>query len=222
MLKDIKLNMLFPIKYEPNNLEKLNILGEESNKKTITKIKEEQSYNCKEWFSYCYRSKPISKTFQLTGSPLLNKDSGCFIERLELNQPVRTMIGLHKNQTCQYKLAKSNLSFNIGKINVLLFPFGTGFIQMEIIAHDYTEKMLLDLNAQLSSVQMKAKFSYNLNIAKDVKENKVLTLKEVIYKILQLQSYISFCTYKEETLGKAYTLVFFTGILEKKQTIFIF
>lgn len=212
MLDFVKINLLVPFKYNPENFVKLMVPIED--KSAIGKsdsVKEKQTFDQKTWFDYCFFWQPIPQSSQLEGSPLMDKESHSYIKRIELSQVQRKAIGLHHNESKQYLLEKENVKFQIGKIKLMFFGFGIGFIVFEVSAQKLIAEQLLDFNAALHAISWSSKFTYEQSIDKAQKKIVKLSLKEVVKKILDLQEYIPLRPYGNTGIKQCYSLVYCTG-----------
>ena len=223
MLENVKINMLIPVRFDAADFDKIADRKRTVGKERAKELQAEEAYGSGEWFDYCFRFHPVGRSYQLESSPLLDPEGGCCVRRVELNQPVRARLGLHQNENCEYLLSRGNIPFYLGKLRLLFFPFGTAFIQIEITARELGSAQLLDLNAQLGAVRLRERFSYLAADPEDFRKKRpvFLTMRQLIEKLLSLQSYVPLSPYEGETLGKAYTLVYFTGQLPEEEEPFL-
>lgn len=208
-------NLLIPFAFESGEWDKVDDCKEEPSKKVIEQIKENDNYSCKEWFSYCFKNLPVNETLQMVGSPLLNGEDGTFVKRIEFNQPVRVLLGLHKNENRICSMKKENIDFRFGKIRLLFFKFGLGMIHLEVESENLAPEELLNFCEQLGSIRKDVKFTYENKVAKDSTVTIVGTIKKLIEKILSLQNYIQLSTYKRETFSKAYLQEYLVGSVDQ-------
>lgn len=137
-------NLLSPFVFEKDEWEKIDDCKEQPSKEIIEHIKENGNYGNQKWYAYCFRDLPVNETFQMGGSPLLNDEGGTLVKRIEINQPVRALLGLHKNENRIYSMKKGDINFRFGKIRLLFFKFGLGMIRLEIESADLTPEELVN------------------------------------------------------------------------------
>lgn len=108
-----------------------------SSKEIIDKCRAYGNYGCAEWFRYCFRNKSIENNFQMVNSPLVM--AGDYrMSRVEMNG-IRSLIGLHHNETAVYTLVKNRIDFTVGKIRILFTQRGIAFLHLEVFAADLEE-----------------------------------------------------------------------------------
>lgn len=208
-------NLLIPFAFNLSEWEKIGDCKEQPPREIIEQIKENGNYGSKEWFSYCFKDLPVNETFQMGGSPLLNDESGILVKRIELNQPVRALLGLHKNENRICSMKRENIDFRLGKVRLLFYKAGLGMIHLEVESENLTTEQLLNFCEQLASIQKDVKFTYENKVAKDSTVTIVASFKKLIEKVLSLQSYVKLSTYKKETFGKAYLQEYLVGNIEQ-------
>lgn len=165
-------------------------------------------------FHYCFRPCSLMKSFQLNGSPLLNLGEQAIVKRFELTQEQRSKVGIHKNENCQYWLAKEKIRFRIKKIKVWFLRWGNAFVTVEISQDGLNEAEVLDLTAQLSSLQRKSSIAYEQATGKEQRTVRTFTVAELVKNLIALQTYVPLKPYLNETFQKAYGM--FCGILSKE------
>lgn len=215
-------NLLIPFVFEKEDWNKIDDYKEVLSQEKIKNLKESSQYDSKEWFSFCFRDLSVKETFQMQGSPLLCREHGALVKRLELNQPIRSRLGLHQKENAIYHLVKDHINFRLGKIRLLFFQFGLGMIHLEIESCSLSTDELLNLSEQLAAIQKDVKFSYENKIAKDSKELVVNSIKKMINNILSVQSYIKLSPYRKETFGKAYSQEYLMGNIDQNMSPYFF
>lgn len=195
--------------------EKIDDCQEIPQKETVEDIKRDSLYSSKEWFAYCFKDLPVNETFQMGGSPLLNTADGTIVKRVEFNQPVRALLGVHKNENRICTLKKEKIDFRFGKIRLLLFKTGLGMIHLEITGNELSTYELLNFTEQITAIQKDIKYTYENKVAKDLVETVNGSIKELVGKILSIQTYVKFSPYKKETFGKAYIQEYITGDIDQ-------
>lgn len=214
MLDFAKIHLIVPFKYHPESfvkLEKMSFIEGKETAEELDTIKRNQSFDQKIWFNYCFSSRPVPQSSQLEGSPIIDKASYSYIKRVELSQVQRKAIGLHHNESKQYILKKENIGFQIGKIRLMFSSFGIGFIVFEVSAQNLTAEQLLDLNASLYSISRGSKFIYEQSIDKSQTKKIEVSLKEVVKKTLDLQTYVPLRPYSDLGIRQCYSLIYCTG-----------
>ena len=215
MIDKAACNLLIPFAFEMFEWEKIDDCKGQPPKEIVEQIKENGNYGSQEWFSYCFKDLPVNETFQMGGSPLLNDDNGILVKRIEVNQPVRALLGLHKNENRICSMKKENIDFRLGKIRLLFYKAGLGMIHLEVKSENLTTEQLLNFCEQLASIQKDVKFTYENKVAKDSAVTIAASFKKLIEKVLSLQSYVKLSTYKKETFGKAYLQEYLVGNIEQ-------
>lgn len=208
-------NLLIPFAFDLSEWEKIDDCKEQPLRETIEQIRENGNYGSKEWFSYCFKNLPVNETFQMGGSPLLNDESGTLVKRIELNQPVRVLLGLHKNENRICFIKRENINFRLGKVRLLFYKAGLGMIHLEVESENLATEQLLNFCEQLASIQKDVKFTYENKVAKDSSVTVVASFKKLVEKILSLQNYVKLSTYKKETYGKAYMQEYLVGNVDQ-------
>lgn len=211
-------HVMIPLGFETSNFSQLIPLKEEKSvtRKELLKMDEAQrAVDKKIWFQYCFSPGVISRTFQLEGSPLLDDGNDALVRRFDLAQVHRETIGLHKNENCEYFFVKDSICFQIKKVRIWFFRWGTAFLTVEVCKDHLTEEDALNLTARICSVQSKIVISYKKATGKNQYETKSFTIKEVIDRFLNLQTYIRLYPYPNETYKKAYCL--FYGIVNETE-----
>lgn len=208
-------NLLIPFAFDLSEWEKIDDCKEQPPRETIEQIRENGNYGSKEWFSYCFKNLPVNETFQMGGSPLLNDESGTLVKRIELNQPVRVLLGLHKNENRICFIKRENINFRLGKVRLLFYKAGLGMIHLEVESENLATEQLLNFCEQLASIQKDVKFTYENKVAKDSSVTVVASFKKLVEKILSLQNYVKLSTYKKETYGKAYMQEYLVGNVDQ-------
>lgn len=204
-------NLLIPFSFEKDAWDRISNCKELPSKAQVEDIKKSKQYDSRIWFAYCFRELPINETFQMSGSPLICNNESALVKRIEITQPVRFLLGLHKNENRICTLVKEHIDFKIGKIRLLFFEFGLGMIHIETEGEALTTEKLLNFSEQLSAIQKDVEFSYENKVAKDQTEVIVTSIKQVINKLLSIQTYIHLGPYKKETFGKAYLQEYLVG-----------
>ena len=74
---------------------------------------------------------------------------------------------------------------------------------------------LLNFTEQITAIQKDIKYTYENKVAKDSVETVNGSIKELIRKILSIQTYVKFSPYKKETFGKAYIQEYITGDIDQ-------
>lgn len=208
-------NLLIPFAFKKTEWSRIDDCKEEPSKEIIEQIKENGNYSSQEWFSYCFKDLPVNETFQMGESPLLNAEGGTLVKRIEFNQPMRAFLGLHKNENRICTLKKDHINFRIGKIRLLFFKFGLGIIHVEVTAENLSSEELLNFSEQLAAIQKDVKFTFENKLSKDSAETVVGSIKKLIDKILDVQSYVSLRPYKKETFAKAYLQEYLAGSINR-------
>jgi len=72
----------------------------------------------------------------------------------------------------------------------------------------------LNFSEQLAAIQKDVKFTFENKVSKDSAETVVCSIKKLIEKILDVQSYVSLRPYKKETFGKAYLQEYLVGSID--------
>lgn len=208
-------NLLIPFAFEKTEWSRIDDCKEEPSKEVIEQIKENGNHGSQEWFSYCFKDLPVNETFQMGGSPLLNDEGGAIVKRIEFNQPMRSFLGLHKNENRICTLKKDRIDFRIGKLRLLFFKFGLGIIHVEVTTESLSSEELLNFSEQLAAIQKDVKFTFENKLSKDTTETVVGSIKKLIEKILDVQNYISLRPYKKETFSKAYLQEYLAGSIDR-------
>lgn len=211
MINKAVCNLLLPFSFERADWEKIDDCQNIPQKETVENIKRDSLYSSKEWFAYCFKYLPVNETFQMGGSPLLNTADGTMVKRVEFNQPVRALLGVHKNENRICTLKKEKIDFRFGKIRLLLFKTGLGMIHLEITSNELSTDEVLNFTEQITAIQKDIKFTYEIKVSKDSVETVTGSLKELVGKILSIQTYVRLSPYKKETFGKAYIQEYITG-----------
>ena len=195
MLRTVKLNVLIPLNYDISDFSKSLEETIAVSKAEIDDYHSEKLLDNEKWFHYCFRTKPIEKNFQMANSPLVSNGE-YLVSRIELNSVARSVIGLNNNLTSTYRLLNSNATFRIGMIRILLFKNGIGFLHFEVEASN------IDCDAARSFVSAFGKiassrpcFVYSKRISKTETEEMQITFKELIARVVNLQSYIALRLY---------------------------
>ncbi len=196
MLRTVKLNVLIPLNYDISDFSKSLEETIAVSKAEIDDYHSEKLLDNEKWFHYCFRTKPIEKNFQMANSPLVSNGE-YLVSRIELNSVARSVIGLNNNLTSTYRLLNSNATFRIGMIRILLFKNGIGFLHFEVEASN------IDCDAARSFVSAFGKiassrpcFVYSKRISKTETEEMQITFKELIARVVNLQSYIALRLYE--------------------------
>lgn len=207
-------NLLIPFAFEKTEWSKIDDCMDEPSKETVVQIKANGNYGSREWFSYCFKDLPVNETFQMGGSPLLNTADGTMVKRVEFNQPVRALLGVHKNENRICTLKKEKINFRFGKIRLLLFKTGLGMIHLEINSNELSPDEVLNFTEQITAIQKDIKYTYENKVAKDSVEIVNGSIKELVGKILSIQTYVRLSPYKKETFGKAFIQEYITGDID--------
>ena len=215
MINKAVCNLLIPFSFEMADWEKIDDCQEIPQKETVEDIKRDSLHSSKEWFAYCFKDLPVNETFQMGGSPLLNTADGTMVKRVEFNQPVRALLGVHKNENRICTLKKEKIDFRFGKIRLLLFKTGLGMIHLEITGNELSTDELLNFTEQITAIQKDIKYTYENKVAKDSVETVNGSIKELVGKILSIQTYVKLSPYKKETFGKAYIQEYITGDIDQ-------
>lgn len=208
-------NLLVPFSFEMADWDKIDDCQELPQKEIIEDIKRNSRYGSKEWYAYCFKDLPVYETFQMGGSPLLNNAGGVLVKRIEFNQPVRVLLGLHKNENRVCTLKKEHIDFCFGKIRLLLFKTGLGMIHLEIDSSKLSPDEFLNFSEQITAIQKDIKFTYENKLAKDLAEIVMGSIKQLVGKILSIQTYVKLSPFKKETFGKAYIQEYIVGDIEQ-------
>lgn len=118
MIEKAMCNLLIPFAFEKTEWSRIDDCKGEPSKEKIVQIKENGKYGSREWFSYCFKNLPVNETFQMGDSPLLNNKGGTLVKRIEFNQPMRSILGLHKNEKRMCSLKKERINFKIPKARI--------------------------------------------------------------------------------------------------------
>ena len=222
MIDKLVCSLLIPIEFDRNVWNQIEDTSSAYLKSYIENIKINKQYGSKAWFEYCFRPIPVKETFQLGGSPLISKADGGLVKRIELTQPVRSLLGIPKDENRICKLLRDKIAFRIGKIRLLLFSFGKGIVYIETMSEDLEIEQVLNLSEQLAAVQKDAEFSYENKVAKDEIEEIAFSMKKVIKNLLSLQTYIPLRSYKKENFSKAHVQLYLTGNISDDNDKLIF
>ena len=190
MFQIVKYNLLIPFLYDSEQKYKLSEDKIDLNKEVINECISKGDFASKIWFQRCFRSKPLERNYQMSGSPLLI-DERYKMTRVDLDSVVRNRIGLHKNENVNYRLERDDITFLIPKIRLLFTNNRIGFIQMEMLANNLDEVTSRKMGYTLSKVTgNNPQISYRKKISKDESENITISLKQLIENIVNLQSYV--------------------------------
>jgi hypothetical protein len=208
-------NLLIPFSFKTEDWDKIDNCKKPPSKEIIEDIKRNVLYDSEEWFSFCFKNLPVHETFQLKGSPLICNAAGNLVKRIEFNQPVRAMLGLHPRENRLCTLKREQIDFKFGKIRLLFFKFGLGMVHLEIESCDLSTDELLNFSEQLAAIQKDVKFSYENKVSRDSTETIERSIKQVIEKVLSVQNYIKLSPYKKETFGRAYIQEYLVGNIDQ-------
>lgn len=196
MFQIVKYNLLIPIQYELKNIYKLSEERMEINKADVNICKANREFNSKLWFQYCFKEKAFEKNYQMINSPLL-QDETYKMTRIEMDSVVRDMIGISKRENTTYVMDKNGISISIGKVRMLFTNNRIGFIHIEILASDIDENAIRKLGYAFSKVtSSQPKISYQIKRSKEQVEDVTISFKEIIERIVALQTYIPISIYE--------------------------
>ena len=200
MFEKVKLNVLIPLEYNREDFDKT---LEPSRENTITREERQrlkESIDSSDWFHCCFRSKPIEKTFQLNGSPLLEDEGPYQMSRMELDSVMRTSVGIQNNENAVYTLdGQSDISFMISKVHILFTRSRVAFLHLEILGQNLSDGDTRTLVSSFSNiVSTMPKMNFERRISRDESEAITVSFKEVINNIIALQTYIPLGLYRKE------------------------
>lgn len=118
-------------------------------------------------FLQCFFPKPVSSTWRMQNSRLLQRDEDALLVRIELVQTMRNRIGLHNNHSRSYMLEKERFCFEIRSVRLWFTRFRPVYLSFEIQGENIDCDDLLDLAAQLSNIQRKNAIIYKKKISKE-------------------------------------------------------
>ncbi len=159
-------------------------------------------------FSTYFASRPLKPSFQLNGSILLDKQNSPLKACFELQQKYRKEVGLHANENWKYTLVKENITFQLQKLKLWLFQNGIGFFTFEIHAEELPQADVLDLFYALSNIRLRRKIKYRRAVSKEVYEDSIFRLEDVIRNLLKLQDTLPLHIIENETFNKAHCLFY--------------
>lgn len=194
MFETVKLNILIHLKYSRENIHEEEISQSDSIIESNNLNTEEK--NSIEWFKKCFREKKIESNYQMANSALLVDDNYKF-GRIEFSSDKRTSVGLCHNENVLYKLYGTNISFSLGKVRVLFTQSKIAFLHVQIISDRLDEESTRKLIYSFSRINSKQPLiSYQKKKSITEVEEVVISLKEIIMNIVNIQSYISFSLYE--------------------------
>lgn len=155
-----------------------------------------------------FASSQLKPSFQLNGSILLDKQNSPLKACFELQQKYRKEVGLHANENWKYTMVKENITFRLQKLKLWLFQNGIGFITFEIHAEELPQADVLDLLYALSNIRLKRKIKYRRAVSKDVYEECIFALKDVVQKLIEFQGLLPLREIKDETFNMAHCLFY--------------
>ena len=180
-------HLIVPLEYDASEFQNLVALQKDCDavKQPVQSIRIDSE---KPPFLQCFFPKPVSSTWQLQNSRLLQRDEDALLVRFELVQTMRNRIGLHNNHSCSYMLEKERLCFEIRSVRLWFTRFGSVFLSFEIQGENIDRDDLLDLAAQLSDVQRKNGIIYKKKISKEEEITCSFSIAGVIDRLINLQS----------------------------------
>lgn len=195
MFQIAKYNLLIPIQYDPKDTYKLSEERIEINKADVNNCKANREFGSKLWFQYCFKEKAFEKNYQMINSPLL-QDETYKMTRIELDSVARDRIGVSKRENTTYVMDKNGIPVSIGKVRMLFTNNRIGFIHIEIFASDIDENAVRKLGYAFSKVtSSQPKMSYQKRRSKEQYEDVTISFKEIIDRIVALQTYIPISIY---------------------------
>lgn len=215
MFQIVKYNLLIPFQYDSRDIYKLSEKRITINKTDINICRRRKNFDSKLWFQYCFKEKPIESNYQMANSPLMQKDGAYKIVRIEMNSVVRNMIGIQNNENVTCIMDKSNISFSIRKIRLLFINNMIGFIHIEIMASNLDESTVRRLGFALSKITSdQPRVSYMRKFSKDLSKNVIISIKQVIDNIINLQNYVPINLYNNRVMP--YMQISLIGFCEKE------
>ena len=103
MFQSVKYNLLIPFQYDSEQNDKLPEDRCDMCKEKV-EVCREKGMDSKIWFQKCFRMKPLENNEQKKGSPLLEDDRYKII-RMELDSPVRSILGISNKEQTTYTLS---------------------------------------------------------------------------------------------------------------------
>lgn len=189
MFQIVKYNLLIPFQYDSEQNYKLYEEGVDLSK-VKAKICREKGLDSKTWFQKCFRIKPLESNDQKKGSPLL-EDDRYKVTRVELDSPVRFMLGIPNNEETKYTMDKLDIHFTMPKIRLLFTRNKIGFIHIEIMTSDLDEDKSRKVGYAFSKLDRRQiQMSYQKKISKDESETITISFKQLIDNIMGLQTYV--------------------------------
>lgn len=128
MFQSVKYNLLIPFQYDSEQNDKLPEDRCDMCKEKV-EVYREKGMDSKIWFQKCFRMKPLENNEQKKGSPLLEDDRYKII-RMELDSPVRSILGISNKEQTTYTMDKIRINFKMPKIRLLFTRNKIGFIHI--------------------------------------------------------------------------------------------
>ena len=223
MIEQAVIHLLIPIRFDSACFDKLGEDYRTPSKMRMRELARKGIKDQKENFDYYFRLQPIRETMALSGSPFTDRIDDLLVKRVVMTGPGRTQIGIYQNEDYTYRLSINGTSFSIGRIKIYFFSFGIGMIQIILETDKQTKEEMIPLCGLLSDIlkKNKAKFTYEMPIGPEEKEDKSTSLYQMLTRLLAMQSYVPLKEFKGYTFNKAYQLVYLTGsIPEEDRTLF--
>lgn len=216
MFQSVKYNLLIPFQYDSEQNDKLPEDRCDLCKEKVEACRE-KGMDSKIWFQKCFRMKPLENNEQKKGSPLLEDDRYKII-RMELDSPVRSILGISNKEQTTYTMDKIRINFKMPKIRLLFTRNKIGFIHIEIITFNLNEEESRKFGYTLSKLERKqTQISYQKKIAKDESKTITISFKQLIENIVNLQTYIPMSLYNNRILS--YLQVAVIGSCEKEDKL---
>ena len=196
MFQFVKYNLLVPFQYDSEQKYKLSEDRVAFEKKDIKICREKGDFGSRIWFQNCFKINPFERNYQMAGSPLL-RDERYKMVRIKLESAARNIIGLHQNGNVTYILDRDNIVLSIPKIRLLFTNNRIGFIHMEILANNLDEAASRKLGYVFSKVTgNQPRISYRRKISEDESVTIIISFKQLIENIVNLQKYIPISLYE--------------------------
>lgn len=214
MFQFVKYNLLVPFQYDSEQKYKLSEDRVAFEKKDIKICREKGDFGSRIWFQNCFKINPFERNYQMAGSPLL-RDERYKMVRIKLESAARNIIGLHQNGNVTYILDRDNIVLSIPKIRLLFTNNRIGFIHMEILANNLDEAASRKLGYVFSKVTgNQPRISYRRKISEDESETIIISFKQLIENIVNLQKYIPISLYENRL--STYMQISIIGSCENK------
>lgn len=171
-------------------------------------------------FESSFFEHPLKHSSQLSGSPLLGKNSP-LLSRFELRQSQRHKVGIHQNENHIYLLKMCNIYFTIGKVHLWIYKGNIGFITIGISTDSIGHSTLLDLVSRLSNVIVESKIMFEQPIAKGEFKTISTSIHQIMDNICNLQEEAKIKPF-DSTYQKAICLFYGFGSIENNDDLLNF